>query len=384
LLRAIGASWAKDGHDVTVLSTQPSYKPELASSRRPRREDLDGMSVIRYGVFQERGRNTLLRAINNAWYSFRVFVHIVFSQRYDLVMVSTFPPILLAFLAAVGTRLRRAGFVYHCMDLHPEVMRLAGAVTNRQIFRMLCAVDRWTCRQASAVIVLSDDMRRTLESRDRGSIGTNIFVLNNFELPDYETARCKGSVFQFSKRKLSLIFAGNLGRFQGLDSIVDAISRVRGVELVFVGEGAAKKDLVKRIQEEQIEDVHFIGHQSAAVAKELMRRADLGIVSLNTGVFRVAYPSKTMTYLACGCPVLALVEPESELARKIRENELGYTVALGDSDALVPVLEETVHDRGNLDRMRAASVAYASENFGYDVVMAKWRRLLTDIAVDTA
>ena len=45
---------------------------------------------------------------------------------------------------------------------------------------------------------------------------------------------------------------------------------------------------------------------------------DLGVVCLNRGVINAAYPSKTMAYLRNGCPVLALVEQHSELARMIR------------------------------------------------------------------
>ena len=45
--------------------------------------------------------------------------------------------------------------------------------------------------------------------------------------------------------------------------------------------------------------------------------ADLGVVSLRPGVISSAYPSKTMTYLRHGCPILAFVEPESELATMV-------------------------------------------------------------------
>ena len=55
-----------------------------------------------------------------------------------------------------------------------------------------------------------------------------------------------------------------------------------------------------------------------------MQQADLAIISLASGVYHVAYPSKSMMYLAAGCPILAIVESDSELAQTVVQRQWGY------------------------------------------------------------
>ena len=41
ILRAICDRFAAQGHDVTVFTSQPCYKPELKKNRQPNREELE-------------------------------------------------------------------------------------------------------------------------------------------------------------------------------------------------------------------------------------------------------------------------------------------------------------------------------------------------------
>src|SRR5690606_33624762 len=123
--------------------------------------------------------------------------------------------------------------------------------------------------------------------------------------------------FQWPDERFVLLFAGNIGRFQGLDVLIGAMEKLRDrsdIRLVMMGDGA-EKDRLARMSEEAGARVSFVGHHSVEVAKLAMRRASSGFVSLIPELYRYAYPSKTMTYLEQGCPVLVAVEPESCLAK---------------------------------------------------------------------
>jgi hypothetical protein len=74
------------------------------------------------------------------------------------------------------------------------------------------------------------------------------------------------------------------------------------IELVFLGEGRALSALKERAH--GMGNATFLPYQSSSVARLLMTDASRGIVSLNAGIYRYAFPSKTMTYLAEGCPLL--------------------------------------------------------------------------------
>jgi len=178
MLRRIAAALATE-HEVTVLSTQPSYKPEVEMASQPRHERLDGFSVRRIKLMRERSRGSLVRGLNALLFALRVFAHVLTGGPYDAVMISTSPPIVAGLAAGLAARLRRARFVYHCQDLHPEVALYSQLLRRGLTYRLLRWLDSGNCRRASKVVVLSEDMKSTLRERGIPADG-RVEIINNF------------------------------------------------------------------------------------------------------------------------------------------------------------------------------------------------------------
>ena len=111
--------------------------------------------------------------------------HVLWRRR-NVVMCSTSPPVVLGAAVSWAPRLRGARFVYHCMDLHPEIGALSGDFAQPLIYRLLYWLELGTCRRAAAIVVLSQDMRRAVLERDAG-LDDRIVVLNNPDLPEFDT-----------------------------------------------------------------------------------------------------------------------------------------------------------------------------------------------------
>ena len=316
ILREIVKRWVSDGHSVDVLSSYPSYKASVDRHVREGDVLLDGASVVRLKLPNESGR-PFLRVFNALRLGFHIVWQGLFRCRYDVIMVSTYPPVVGGVFAAITARLTGARFIYHCMDVHPEIGRHSGEFKNRYVFSLLSYLDEWTCRQANPVVVLSDDMKATLLRREPSN-HLRCEIVNNFSLPAEEPPM-EVLPFNWPSEKFVLLFAGNLGRFQGLDDLILAMENVRDrcdIRLLVMGDGSEKVRLQKAAEVSGAR-VTFIGHQSIAVAKCAIKRAQAGFISLAPGLYRYAYPSKTMTYLEFGCPTLVVVEQESRLARDI-------------------------------------------------------------------
>ena len=327
LLRTILARWSADGHDTEVLTSQPSYKPELGLAARPPREQVDATTVRRLSFAPDRS-SARRRLLNMVWFPLRVAWHVLRGPRFDVVMCSTVPPVLLGSAVSLAARRRGARFVYHCMDLHPEIGVLSGDFANPVVRRVLARLDLATCRRSAKIVVLSEDMRRSLLARDP-ALDERIVVLTNFEVSDHGStgsgpAEAAVSPLPADDTRLRIAFTGNLGRFQGLETVVQALlgddDRLDELELVLMGEGAVKADLERLVTAappERRARVRMLPHGSVSQARALLRTADLGLVSLTPGVISYAYPSKTATYLAEGLPLLVMVEADSELARQV-------------------------------------------------------------------
>lgn len=215
MLRTIGARLVEDGHDVSVLSTQPSYNATTVSQRCPASEHVDGMRVRRVPLLPDPGRGRVMRAVNAVIFLARVFWHVV-RRSDDLVMFSTMPPVALGLVvrAALALSGRAGRYVYHCQDIHPEAAHIADLVRLGPWYRWLRRIDTATCQRAAGVVVLSDDMRDTIVAR--GVDADRVHVLNNFSLIDPGSAAPPPASRLPSRDTADfvVVFAGNLGRFQ--------------------------------------------------------------------------------------------------------------------------------------------------------------------------
>lgn len=376
ILRKIVERWHQDGHEVEVLSSQPSYNDVVAHQRRRRREIVDEVPVRRLSLPQEKKR-PIIRLVN----ALRLCSSLLWNaliRPYDVIMISTVPPVLGGAAAALTAKLTGARFIYHCMDIHPEIGRISGEFSNPLVYGVLSRLDSWNCGQADPVVVLSGDMEKTLRKRPSGRDFT-IRILNNFSLPSEKEIPSK-LPFNVSSDKLTVLFAGNIGRFQGLETVVEAAAMLKNrddVEVIFMGEGVEKVNLQKKAALMRA-NIHFVGHQPVEIAKAAMQQADYGFVSLIPGIHKYAYPSKTMTYLEQGCPLIVAVGQQSELAVDVRQHGYGYCVDFGDSKELAELLDWLANDRTRHAEMRRIALKRAEEMFSEKKLLKKWSELIAD------
>ena len=385
MLRAIGAHLVRRGHDVTVFSAQPSYRPGAHVAQQPAQQVLDGIRVRRTSLIREKRKDTVVRGTNALLFSARLFLHLLFGRSYEVVTVSTFPPVVLGAAACLACKLRGYDFIYHCMDIHPEVSINTSGKTVGPWLRVLRRIDAWTCRNATRVVVLSADMRQTIRSRPRTE-GLDVRVINNFELPAFEDSVVEAEVdkpetHDKSPHVLRVLFAGNAGRFQGLESVVRAAALVDRdlIQVTLMGDGVMKPVLVRLARELGCTNVQFVSFRPPKVARKAMEQSDFGLVTLARGMYRVAYPSKTMTYLKAGCPLIVLVEKESQLASEVIENRLGYVVPAQEPASLAAVLREAYDHRHEWRSARSRLRNYAAATTAPEVAFGQWDKMLAGL-----
>lgn len=361
ILRQISKELADAGHEVSVFTSLPSYGRE--PTKAPRHESLGNVHVRRIWVLSEASRNPLARVINVFIYCISLFFFVLRS-RADIVTACSFPPVVAGWSASLAAKLSGASFIYHVQDIHPEVSIYSGGLQEHGLpARLLKALDNQTLKRASAIVTLSHDMASTL--RARGLMSLPITVMNNPALeakgetvaPPTELIKPQGM-----KR---VIFAGNLGRFQNLPLLAEGIAKCLDnhpkLELMFLGDGVALDELKERWAEHS--QVRFAPFLPLDQALGVIRSADIGLVSLNANIYRVAYPSKLSTYLNLGLRVLALVEPESQMAQDLHRQGVGAVPQQANPESIAAALEALLASTPN-------DVAYAQENMTWPALIA--------------
>jgi glycosyltransferase involved in cell wall biosynthesis len=382
MLRFMAGRLAHDGHTVTVLSTQPSYSASTQLPVQPRYERLDDFVVRRVRLLPGERTRPFRRVLNSVLFSLRAVAEI-FIRRYDVVMAATAPPVVVAAAASRAARLKGASFVYHCQDIHPESGRIAGLIRNRLLFRFMLSLDRKTCEIADRVVVLSADMADSMRERGLKDC-SKLRVINNFMLGDEkEMVPPRPAANGQISDRFRIIFAGNMGRFQGLEPVIDAMHELEerlDIELLFVGEGVVKEDLIKRAGTLNGARISFIPYQPQAKVDELIATSDLGLVALQKGVYKVAYPSKTATYLKLGCPLLVCMEPDSELAQFTRREGIGVVTRQPDSpESIADSIREAYEMRREFRNKRDKIAELGLAAFGREQALQKWSKLMLEL-----
>lgn len=381
ILRAIAARWVVDGHDVDVLSTQPSYKPEAGIPRQETQEKIDGFNLRRLTLLPEAGR-PVFRLLNILIFSLYIVRNTLLRRRYDVIMISTSPPIVSGMIVRLVAKLTGARFIYHCMDIHPEIGKISGDFKHPTVFSWLQRMDAATCRSAARVVVLSKDMAKAIRSR-KGAELAKISIINNFSLPTFEQDSVEVPP-EFAKRDgvFRVIFAGNIGRFQGLESFIDAMQKLSSrddIEFVFMGGGKSLKELQEYAEAIPNLKVRFFSHQPVVVAKAIISRADLCVVSLLTDVVRYAFPSKTMTYLEEGRPLLVSVEADSDLAQTVQNQAIGLVVRPGDVDDIARAISQLADDFTQWRYMQNNAKCQGMALFSEAKTLDSWSALIHEI-----
>jgi glycosyltransferase involved in cell wall biosynthesis len=388
MLRQIAGRWAGDGHQVDVFAAHPSYRPETGA-RTPSREIDHGVSIRRIRLFPFRKVGVVGRLANSIPFFLGLIWFFIGRRiggvRYDFVLVSTNPPVLEALLARILCALMGGRVIYHLQDIHPDVEVSAGIVTDTSwIARLMRSLDNWVCTGAAACVTLSEDMRRRVLNRSWGRRGPpDIRLINNFAFDLGGTVPKLSPDLARAEREFRVIFAGNIGFFQGLEQLIAAaheLADMREIQFVFVGNGVALPRLRELAGPLLDRTVRFVPFQPMPVAHALVEDADLAVIALKPGVVHLAYPSKTMTYATTGTPILAVVEPESALAHDVAGNDLGTVVAQDDVKALAEAIRQSYARRDELRAGRTRRKQTGEALFGADRALQAWSALIESLA----
>lgn len=360
----LGAS----GHDVTVFCGPANYNNVYQGPTPPRREQRTHYMVRRARLPGSSSR--LAKLAGFVFFPVALVLHCWSTRRrYDVISVTTMPPIVMGLAGSMCALRRSSRFVYHCMDLYPELLGAPRSGPKRILVHISQRLDLFVMRRASRVIVLSDDMRATIAARSTTPV--DVAVSNNFIIeshPEVFVARKPTETFQF-------IFAGNLGRFQGIDRLIDAFGRLddvdQAVELLFLGAGP----MVEAIESAAAHDSRISHHPHLPLrdAMDMIVRADAAIVSLEPGVIDAAFPSKVLMYLELGRRILALVEPTSELATMVRDERIGSIADPADPRAITEAMHTLCRANDLLEPQKIQDFGRA--RFSQQVVLDRWADL---------
>ena len=175
-----------------------------------------------------------------------------------------------------------------------------------------------------------------------------------------------------------VVHSGNMGVKQGLDVVLQAARRtqVERIAYLLIGAGADRARLEDLSRSMSLKNVRFLPVLPDEQFAAALAAADLVLVTQQKSVSDIVFPSKTVTYLAAGKPVLASVNRESRVAQTIVDAQAGRVVEAENGEALAAAIREASADPRMLERCSRSGHEYAHAKWHPQAVLHAYEREL--------
>ncbi|HEX2050496.1 MAG TPA: glycosyltransferase family 4 protein [Actinomycetota bacterium] len=381
---------AARGHRLDVVTSLPWYRHHRVEpgfdGRLVRLEDTPWGRITRLHPFPARDKRSIARRAA-AFAGFSALAAGVGVRagrrargRVDGVLAMS-PPLTLGVVGLAVARAARAPLVFNVQDVYPDVAVELGVLTDRRLVAAAARLERFCYEHADAVTVLSEDLRDNVAAKiGRGDV---VRVIPNF----VDTQWIRPGPHENAYRrdyglggKTVVMYAGNVGLSQSLDTVLDAAAALAyEPDVVFVvnGGGAARADLERRAT--GMPNVRFVDMQPAERLPEVLAAADVHLVPLRRGLARASVPSKSYSILAAGRPLVASVDEGSEVARVVERSGAGLAVPPDDPEALAKALRSVLDSPAERARMGAAGRAWVERWVSPAAVASSYEALFAEL-----
>jgi colanic acid biosynthesis glycosyl transferase WcaI len=355
-LTDLAAGLQRRGMRVCVLTGQLTYArgPKLA-----RREAYHEVSIERLPMPYLDRVQPAMRAASAGLFTLAVLFRLLVSRGREPLLIVTNPPTL-PLVGLILKRLRGQRYICLVHDIYPDIaVRLRYLRAESLVARMWGWCNGQMYSAADHVIVLGSCMEKTVRRKIGSAAPARITVIPNWADGEAIVPRAKADNW-FSARyatrdKLTVLYAGNMGLFHDLDTLLEAARRLRefgDIQFLFVGDGGQRDRLVARVREWSLSNVRVLPYQPREHLPYLLTSGDLAAVTLARGTEGLAVPGKLYTALAAGQAILAVVGPESDVAQIVEEWRCGVRIDQGDAEAAVAALLRLRGDPAALAEMQ--------------------------------
>ncbi len=389
----LSREWARLGHRVTVLTGFPNHPtgviPPEYRGELWRREERDGVQIIRTPIYAAANRGVLKRSLAYISSSLSsALVGPLLAERPD-VLIATSPQFLTAMSGLWLSKLLRAPFVFEVRDLWPRSIVEVGALPADHLgIRALEKLERMLYRNADRIVAVThsfvDEIAAHGIDRKKIAVITNGVDLDLFQPRDRAADRAR---LGLPHDAFIASYVGTHGMAHGLGTLVEAAKRLREkggaaskVLLLLLGEGAEKPRLVEEAKAAGLTNILFWDQRPRDEVAQVLSASNACLVMLKDApLFRTVIPSKIFECMGAARAIVSTVEGESR--RILEAAECGIFSPPEDAGALANLLAQLAADPARLDAMGQSGRAHALANYSRTALA---RRYLDEVLAPLA
>jgi len=340
----LALSWKNKGFDVDVLTLEPTYPsgkvfPGYKNSFF-RKDEYKGINIFRLLAITGY-RNSVVKKIWK-YINFMIFgtiVAIFIGRRYNYVFGFNVGPLTDMFPAVIIRKLYKKPVMFWVQDVWPDSVYAFGIKKNKILSTLLDFFVKFMFQNITAVAISSKRFELKLAPYIKKGLKFN-FCPNWSDNLDMDVAPAILS----KNQKIHLTFAGNVGKMQNLENVVNAFCLLSDkyqekAQLNIFGNGSNLVNL-KNLSNNNSQIV-FHGFQAREDMAKFYKASDFLIISLKDDpIFSMTIPAKTQTYIAAKKPILAIIN--GDVADIVKDYNLGICADPSNVDLIKESFERCI------------------------------------------
>ncbi len=388
LMKEMADGLRERGHEVFVVTSCPTaHNVALDTNVASGISREDGIMVIRARVLPHHNVGFILKGIAQLILPYIFFYHAKkhIKEKLDIVWVHS-PPLPLTITAQLVKKSYGAKYFLNLHDFFPQNAVDLGVLKNKTIIKFFEKMEAHAYSNADTIVTPSEAHNNFMQ-KHRGVSPQKIRVVPHWiNIKPFQEAKRTGKFRKLYglEDKFIFVFGGILGPSQGLDIFIRIAKKFKkheDVVFLFVGEGSEKKKLIKLTRDYGLENVVFKPLVSKEEYPQLLKDADVGILSLTSANTTPAVPAKLMGYMAAGLPILAFLHKESDGIKIVEDAQCGLATISNNEEKMFKLAERIYLEKEKLSVYSKNSFRYVLNNFTKDVCLDKLEKVFTIVGI---
>lgn len=371
------AHWFSDnGHDVKVVCAQPyypewkihdGYKKYWYSSSMN-----NNLEVIRCPLYVPSNITKFKRIIHLASFSFSSFFALFSKVSWNPdIIIHVTPTLFCSLNTLIFAQISGAKSVLHIQDYEIDAMFGLSRTKDGRIKNLILKIERKIYEKYDHISTISSGMIDRAISK--GVKKEKLILFPNWcELDHLSSASYNANLFAKFNINLNqkiILYSGNIGEKQGLEVVIEAAKQLQDINslhFVFVGEGAAKDNLVDLAKEYALSNISFFPLQPYEILPDLLASASVHLVIQKSGVADMMLPSKLTNILAVGGNAIITADRNTTLGNLCRDFPgIAFLCKPESCNDLILSIKKTLL----MESPNQIAINYANNNLDKDIIL---------------